>query len=277
MYNKINLPRLAVVITTRCNLKCRHCSVGVATQQEAYHISLEDFKQQLNLLFSVVNNVKSLEFAGGEPFIHSELPLMIEEFMQYKDRFEQWLIVTNGTIPFNDSLITALEKSKDCGILHLSDYNIYPDKTRKFTQMLDEISFKYRVDKYYGDDQYQGGWVDPGPMVSRGRNEKSLRSVFANCGLVKNGGCWRLYKGKIHLCTRSMRCIDVGFNFPTDYVDLLDTTTSTVQKAEKLRTIYNAAYIMACDYCNGDLGTRDKSKRFPAAEQVSLCDEKEYT
>lgn len=268
MTNKIHLPRLAIVITTRCNLRCKLCSVGVPTQKEVYHIDWEAFKQELAALFSVVDTVGSLEFAGGEPFLHADLPRMIELFMRYKSRFQQWLIVTNGTIQPSDNLIDILKKNKDKGIVHLSDYNIYPERTQQLVQLLNEIGYRYRVDTYYGDEQYQDGWVDPGAMGARGRSEEELRYVFSHCGIVKNGGCWRLYRGKVHLCTRSTRCTDAGFDFPQDYVDLLDTATSAEEKAEQLLSLLSTSYISACDYCNGDLGTMDKSKRFPAAEQL---------
>jgi len=268
MKNKVHLPRLAVVITTRCNLNCKLCSVGIPAQKEAYHIDLEDLKKQLDFLFSIADKVDSLELTGGEPFLHADLPLMIEAYMQYKDRFKQWLIVTNGTIPPSGRLIETMKKHKDNGIVHISDYNIYPEKVRHFIQKLNETGIRYRVDKYYGNNQYQGGWVDPGEMAPRGRSKEALSDVFSNCGLVKNGGCWRIYKGKLHLCTRSCRCADEGFDFPQDYVDLLDTTAAAQSKVEKLHSILSGSYIMACDYCNGDLGTKDKSRRFPAGEQA---------
>ena len=268
MSNKLHLARLAIVITTRCNLKCKLCSVGIPTQREPYNIELVDFNGAVDRIFEVVGTVDSLEFAGGEPLLHSDLPQMIKKYMEYKDRFGQWLLVTNGTMRISNDLVAVLREYKQYGVFHISDYNIYPEKTKLLTENLDKIGFKYRVDRYHGDDQYQGGWVDPGPIKPRGRNKETLADVFSNCGLVKNGGCWRLHKGKIHLCTRSCRCIDEGFDFPDDYLDLFDVNTGAWEKAEKLRKILSGPYLEACDYCNGDLGTQDKSKRFPAAEQV---------
>jgi hypothetical protein len=266
MYN-ITLPRLAFVITTHCNLKCKYCSVGIPNQKEPYNMCFDEFKQGLDNAFEIVDTIGSLEFGGGEPFLHADLSRMIESFSQYKDRFNQWLIVTNGTILINDKLIKTIKRFKDNGVIHVSDYNIYPEKTKQFIQTLDEIGIKYRVDKYYGENQYQGGWVDPGEIVSRNRNAEQLQRLYSNCGLVQNGGCWRIYKGKIHLCARSCRCLDAGFDFPTDYVDLFGEA-GIEKKAEKLRSIVNAPYIKACDYCNGDLGTKDKSKRISAGEQI---------
>ena len=268
MSNKLHLARLAIVITTRCNLKCKLCSVGIPTQREHYHMELNDFNSAVDRIFEVVDRVDSLEFAGGEPLLHSNLPHMIEKYMEYKNRFKQWLLVTNGTVQIGKDLMAVLSEHKQYGVFHISDYNIYPEKTNTLIETLDKIGFKYRVDKYHGDGQYQGGWVDPGLIEPRNRSKEALTDVFSNCGLVKNGGCWRLYKGKIHLCTRSCRCIDEGLDFPDDYLDLFDTRTDDAEKADKLRTILSGPYLEACDYCNGDLGTIDKSKRFPAAEQA---------
>ena len=128
MSNKLHLARLAIVITTRCNLKCKLCSVGIPTQNEPYHMELTDFKTSVDKIFNVIDTVGSLEIGGGEPLLHSCLPQMIEKYMEYKERFEQWLLVTNGTVPLSKDLIDVLSKHKQYGVLHISDYNIYPEK-----------------------------------------------------------------------------------------------------------------------------------------------------
>jgi hypothetical protein len=161
----------------------------------------------------------------------------------------------------------VLRKYRENGIIHLSDYNIHPERTSALISLMDEIGISYRVDKYYGDDQYQGGWIDPGEMVSYQRTEDELRNVFKNCGIIKNGGCWRLYKGKIHICTRSARCADEGIDLPSDYIDMHDSTTTLDEKSNKLRSLIDAEYIMACDYCAATLGTKDPDKRIAAGTQ----------
>ncbi|MBD5117666.1 MAG: radical SAM protein [Clostridiales bacterium] len=266
--DQIILPRLSIEITTRCNLKCKYCAVGIPTQKEVIHLDVATVRLYLQKVFEVVDYVESLEFTGGEPLLHESLPEMIHTYMDFKPHFGRFLIVTNGTVKPTDSLLTVLEQYKASGIIHISDYGLAPARTKDLIYNLEQIGFPYRVDKYWGDDQYQGGWVDPGAVAPHGRTQEQLTNIFANCGLSANGGCWRTHKGQLHFCARSCRCADEGFVFPGDFIDLLDPASSIEEKRAQLRALRQKQYLKACDYCNGTMGTKDSSKRVPAGEQL---------
>jgi hypothetical protein len=51
-------------------------------------------------------------------------------------------------------------------------------------------------------------------------------------------------------------------------VDLFDEKTTREEKQISFLKILNGRYITSCDYCSGDYGTSDKTKRYPAAEQL---------
>lgn len=265
---QIVLPRLSIEITTRCNLKCKYCAVGIPTQKEVIHLDVTTVALYLQKIFTVVDYVESLEFTGGEPLLHEQLPEMVRAYMQYKRHFGRFLIVTNGTIPMKQELISVLKEYKEDGIIHISDYGLYPERTKKLIDTLEEIGFSHRVDKYWGEDQYQGGWVDPGDVAAHNRTQEQLSDIFSNCGLVVNGGCWRVHKGQLHICARSCRCADEGIIFYEDFIDLLDDTESISEKKEKLLALRQKSYLNACDYCNGTMGTKDPSKRVPAGIQA---------
>jgi len=258
---------MSIEITTKCNLRCKSCAVGIPTQKEIIHLDLSTVGTYLERIFEVVDHVDSMEFTGGEPFLHRELPEMIRAYMEYKDHFRQFLIVTNGTIKPGDKLLSVLREFKEYGEIHISDYGICPEKTSDVVAAIQSTGVRVRVDQYWGDSPYQGGWVEPGEVVSHGRSEEQLKSVFSNCGLAKNGGCWRVHKGQVHFCARSCRCADEGYMFPDEFVDLMDNT-SVAEKRIKLQSLRNKAYLRACDYCNGDMGTTDEAKRIPAGLQV---------
>lgn len=265
---KIILPRLSIEITTRCNLKCRYCAVGIPTQTEVIHLDASDVRLYLRRIFEVVDYVESLEFTGGEPLLHGQLPEMICDYMKFKPKFGRFLIVTNGTVVPSNSLLSVLEEYKADGIIHISDYGLYPDRTKSLMESLEKIGFPFRIDKYWGDNQYQGGWVDPGPVAPHNRTTERLTDIFANCGLSANGGCWRVHKGQMHFCARSCRCTDAGIVFPDDFVDLLDDSISIETKRSELRALRRKSYLHACDYCNGTMGTKDPAKRIPAGVQI---------
>lgn len=266
--NQIVLPRLSIEITTRCNLKCKCCAVGIPTQKEIIHLDVATVIRYIQKVFEIVDYVESLEFTGGEPLLHECLPEMIDAYMKFKTHFGRFLIVTNGTVPITSSLLTTLERFKEHGIIHISDYGLFPERTADVIANLEKINFSYRVDKYWGEDQYQGGWVDPGEVVSHNRTKEQLEYVYKNCGLALNGGCWRTHKGQLHFCARSCRCTDEGFIFTEDFIDLLDDTISISEKREKLCVLRQKSYLNACNYCNGTMGTRDPTKRVPAGLQV---------
>jgi hypothetical protein len=262
------LDRLAFIITNYCNLNCRLCSSGIPYLKERFNISLEEFERTTRAAFDIVDYTNSLEITGGEPLLHKDLPKMIEFYnTELIGRFNQWLIVTNGLLTPSDDLLAAFEKYKANGFIHISDYGQNLKKTAEFENRMKEIGITYRLAKYYGDDQYQGGWIDPGEVVKFNRSEDELKEVYKNCGIVKNGGCYRIYKGKLHYCTRSSRCYDEGVDLPADYVDLTDNSTAA-ERLQKLEKIIAAPYLLCCDYCKGELGTNDKSKRYKAGEQI---------
>jgi hypothetical protein len=75
----------------------------------------------------------------------------------------------------------------------------------------------------------------------------------------------------MHWCLRSLRGVEqrlISAKEGTDYLNLFDNRISLQSQRETLKRIINTGYISACDYCSGDIGTTDTSKRHPAAEQM---------
>ncbi len=231
-------------------------------------MSVEESAQSLAAARQLIDHVHSLEIGGGEPLLHRDLDQILHQYMQYEDWCDQLLIVTNGTILPSDHLAQALKACGDKMIIHISDYNIKPAITRQLITLLERLSIRYRVDCYHGDDQYQGGWIDPGAVACFNRSLDTLKQIYQNCGIVKNGGCWRIYRGKIHYCVRAMVCNNEGIDLPQDYVDLFDEHIAASERKQKLHRIAHADCLVSCDYCHGDLGTKDPRKRHPAAEQL---------
>lgn len=60
-------------ITYRCNTKCAYCDID---KKKAVDCSLEDVVNNLPQLKSI--GVKFIDFTGGEPLLHSQLPIMLK-------------------------------------------------------------------------------------------------------------------------------------------------------------------------------------------------------
>jgi hypothetical protein len=235
-------------------------------------MSLDDEKTILDAMFKVVDHIDMLHLSGGgEPFLHPHLSEMIEVCMDYKKLFDKLMVFTNSTVPISGKLLNTLKKYKENVIVHASNYHVYPEKENALFETLKLHGINHRVINYHGDDQDFGGWVDFGEYAPHGRSAEELKKLFVNCAITRDmHGNWRTRNGCLHWCSRS----EIGTTLKLissneqDYVDLFDKNTSVEEKREKIKNIMNAEYITACDYCSGDHGTSDASKRYPAAEQI---------
>jgi len=235
-------------------------------------MTVKEAESILSAIFNVVDRIGTLHLTGGgEPFLHPKLAELIEASMVHSDRFDKLMLFTNSTVLVSDKLIEILKRYKDKIIIQTSRYGINPAREAEIHDRLNESGAKLKVEKYYGEDQSFGGWVDFGKWESYGRTPEELSCLFNECSVTRVlHGNWRTRDGKVHWCTRSQRGMELGLipNNPSDYIDLFDTNTSCEEKRAKFQLIAEKNYISACDYCSGDAGTTDKSKRYPAAEQI---------
>jgi len=267
-----NLEKMSLIITTRCNRKCKLCCEYVPQYKPFPDMTLEDERIILDSFFDVVDHVVSLHLTGGgEPFLHPQLPEMIELACDYKEKFDKLLILTNSTIEPNEKLCAALVKHRDKTVVHASDYGIDPEREKSFYTWLEDNQIPHRVAVYHEDSQYFGGWVDYGAWEPKKRSEDELSAIFRNCPVTRvMSGNWRTRDGKIHWCSRSQRGLELGLlpDEVCDYVDILDNTLSREEKRAAFRRIEKLAYLKVCDWCSGDPGTEDQTKRHKAAEQI---------
>jgi hypothetical protein len=180
------------------------------------------------------------------------------------------MLFTNCTISPSEKLLKTLSKYKDKLVVQVSRYGVNPARESEILAALEATGVTLKIEKYYGDDQSFGGWVDFGEWKPRNRSEPELSRIFQNCAVTRDmRGNRRTRDGKVHWCSRSQRGMDLGLipNNTDDYVDLFDNSTREEKRAKFLK-IANCNNLSACDYCSGDQGTDDVNKRFQAAEQV---------
>jgi hypothetical protein len=93
----LQLHKLYIELTRRCNLKCAHCSNGAA--QDAL-IS----EECLNRTFNVFDNIDWLVFGGGEPLLNIEgLAMAVHHIIFQRIKINRIFISTNGCCQNIDS------------------------------------------------------------------------------------------------------------------------------------------------------------------------------
>ena len=268
MVDKIQLGMINLTPTMKCNLKCKLCGVMVPHYEHCPQMTTEEFEKTLDAIFAFVDHVRKLQITGGEPFLYAKLAEAVEYCFNYRDRFDKMWIFTNGTVPISAGLQDALRKYKDKILVHISDYGVRREVTEKVVETLKDIGCEYRYLKYFGDQQYYDGWVDQGDFVCHNRNETDLENVFKTCPHVSRGGSWYVRNGQMHWCGRSIRGEELK-KVPVPENEYVDIFAGTVEsRKEKLKKVMECAYITACNYCNGNYGTEQSEKRYPAGEQM---------
>lgn len=266
------LEKFSLVILTRCNLKCKLCCEYVPQNKPFPDMTVEEEQKILDAVFDVADRIKTLHLTGGgEPFLHPRLSELIEVAMGYEECFDKLMLFTNTTVPVSQNILNTIKRYKEKIVVQLSLYGINPEREIKTVKALMDEGITCKIEKYYGDDQSFGGWVDFGDWEAKNRMPEELNQVFHSCSVTSIlRGNWRTHNGKVHWCSRSQRGMELGLipDVPDDYVDLLSDNLSRQEKRDKFQKIANARYLSACNYCSGDAGTDDKAKRYPAAEQL---------
>lgn len=273
MSDIIKLRRCVLNITARCNLKCKLCVMGAPYYDVPPHYSYDIIAKSIDRIFDLVDTSQWIEFSGGEPFLHEDLHRMIPKAMEYSDRFETLQILTNGSMMPSKAIQEQLILHKDKIMIMISHYGEHLSrKVDEITDFCETHHIELDVKKYFGNQQHFDGWVDYGGFEKRNHNEETLCSLFKNCGSTKMEGCFTTHGGQMHWCVPSARGMKLLGEIPDckdDYIDLFDETLTTEQQKQKFKTLQNTKYISACNHCDGFHGTSDKSKRYPAAEQLS--------
>ena len=63
--DKLTLGRVAVMVTERCNLRCRLCAPMTPYWKNTHDVPLEQLKRSMEELFSIVQKVGKFSIGGG--------------------------------------------------------------------------------------------------------------------------------------------------------------------------------------------------------------------
>ena len=180
-----------VIVTDKCNLKCRHCSVNNIT---AVVHPYKQIRNEMRQLYDM--GVRILFFCGGETFLWRDGERTLKDLVTEAKEMGFLIVnvVTNGTFPIDlpeaDLILLSLDGDKDChNAIRGDTYDTIMDNVANATS--DNICFYMAINRI---------------------NKDAVRNV---CMIARD--------------TKNVRA--VSFNFHTPYPDTKELALSKEEKA----------------------------------------------
>lgn len=113
------LTNLALITTTRCDLKCQHCLRGFPKERPDFPIELLDKL----LIEAIPFGVKHVGLTGGEPHLHPQFEQIVEKIVSYG---YTWHFVSHGqrTEPY----LPIMERYRDSFISYHCEAALFAKK-----------------------------------------------------------------------------------------------------------------------------------------------------
>ena len=252
-----------------CNLNCKFCGVRAPYLRHLKSHTVEEMINMIGRMFNIVDHVHCVSISGGEPLLYKGLPVLINELMQFKDQFELIEIITNGTMVPSEELISSV---KNCGKKFrrflVDDYGReLSKKVPEIVEVLEKNQIEYRVNDYWSENMWCGGWIDCGSYLEDLHTPEEAAEVLKNCETAARGFCYIIHDGILDPCGKIYPRLDAGLDAdPDEYIDLFDDSLTVDEQRAKITRINNAAYLDFCRHCNGG---EPGCKRIKPAEQLT--------
>jgi len=272
---KVHLTNTTLVVTLRCNLKCKLCAVSAPYYSNPPSYDLEILKKSIDRYFEAVDFIDKFTVNGGEPLIYPYIDKVMDYLLRYIDKIGMLEIITNSTVVPSDELINVLKKSDKIDIL-LDDYGSELSKgIDKTIEIFEKENIKYRHRTYYGKNAHFGGWVDLRDLSKKQRSSEETEKIYKGCAYPGPFHCFVLFGGKAYICGVYARCVNEGIIPENDdeFVNFLADNWDPEEARKKILNFYDRPYFSACEYCNGFCMD---SKRYEPAQQLTSKEISEY-
>jgi len=238
----LHVPRLNVVVTSRCTLNCRHCSSLMPHYETPSDFDLSNIVASLDALFACADLVYHVELLGGEPFLNKDLPIIAKHLLDSQQVLHMD-VITNGTVLPPDRMLSALEH--DAVSVVIDDYGTLSKRKGALSDALKRHGIDFRVNKHWA-------WADLGGFEDRHLSEEALTERFRECNF---NTCTELLDGKLYRCPRSSHGTKTGMipEYADDVLDISHFSTNNACDKERTRSFLgDKRFIRACDHCNGN-------------------------
>jgi hypothetical protein len=238
------IPRVGLLVTSKCNLTCVGCNHLRDHYVEADNVdaAADMVLSDLALFLDGIDFLKTLVLVGGEAFSHRKIEHIISGILGH-EKIGVLQIISNGTVLPTDSVIRRLANTRT--FVEVSGYGgkvgeHLVRQRQRFFEKMDAFGVSYRYAETYK-------WTDFGGFERRGYSENELSEVYKLCCFVSND----ILNGELHKCSRSAYGKTIGKipDYPEDYVTLRGPAPETLR--ERLKMFFADEKPRVCDHCNG--------------------------
>jgi hypothetical protein len=183
-HNKLWVGKITNIITTKCSLKCKHCSI--IPLKKRLGILNKDYNEVMNelkLFFNIFDFIEYINIAGGETFLYPQLDDIINFFLEnHADNFKTLIINTNGLFPpLKKELIKTMQKYCNRILVHYSDYT--HALTSNQTQAINE-NIKYLKEAgIWIVHVISNNWSDFFYGINEEESDDELKAKYNNCNV----------------------------------------------------------------------------------------------
>lgn len=240
------VPRLVVVLGTKCSLRCKECNNLMPHFKPQMDLDADRIIDSLKILTDRVDNIYKCELIGGEPFLSKNLERVLEYTLN-NSKIKKIEITTNGTLIPNSTLVHMLKNPKIT--IRISNYGDLVDKS-KLIYFLKENMIQYVVLEL-------GEWVSPGGVFKRDKDFETIKKNYQACS--SGYYCKTLYEDKIFSCARAASLYALGYMQEPEYIQVEENF-----KSDDLKKFLVRSFSIACNYC--DIANDEKIYVEPAEQ-----------
>jgi len=264
---KIHVNSVEIFSSSRCNLRCAHCTACAPFMTESHFPDLEKLERSLSALSKVMHTVQ-VKILGGEPLLNENLiPLMhVVKNSGFSDRIR---ICTNGILLHR----VSEEFWKNADVVEISHYiniNKVPSNQElaSFAAQAENYGVRFEVNPI---GVFQESFVNV-PMD----NAKLIAGIYRECREVHEIPCHTVVDSSFFLCSRihnldrwlsSIYNRDLGLTREAE----LEITDRPTLKEELVHYLNRSIPLEACRYCLGTSGKTVPHRQLSVPELEQEC------
>ncbi len=259
------IPGIELVLTQRCNLRCRHCANRMQYYASPHDYAEEEYLEPFARVLNAVDGVAGMRIIGGEPLL---LPEKIEKVIEHfgtSDKIFCIDIPTNGTLLFKEKTASMLAGCPKATVL-VSDYGAPSRRIKELMAQLKAYNISHMLYPAHTP------WFDMGDLICYKRTEEETQIIYSRC--LSKEGCATLLGHELYLCPVAAHGAALAAvpRIEEEYVDLRD---DSFLRERLFRFYTRKTYLNACRFCLGGRTLVPRGVQSPHVLPYQIIEESE--